>query len=180
MKKDLLIAGSMRSGKTTLSSRLTDRFVHIQTDHLILTFQRIFPDLGIGRRGASFDELCDAFLPFLLGYAIHLAADQDRKYILDCHYIRPSDTLRLPSSFQTIFLGYPQTSTAQKVADLRAYASQHECYTSEITDESLYSFVTRWIAQSRKTQDECISLGIPFFDTDQDLAAPLDYLRIQP
>ncbi len=180
MKKDLLIAGSMRSGKTVLSRQLTDQFTHIQTDHLIVTFQRIFPDLGIGRQGASFDELCEAFLPFLLDYALQLAADQDRRYILDCHYIRPPDTLRLPSSFRTIFLGYPQTSTEQKVTDLRAFASEHECYTSDITDESLYSFATRWIAQSRETQIECTDLGIPFFDTSRDLDTPLDYLRIQP
>jgi len=176
--RNLLIAGPLHSGKRLIARALGDPFVHIETDYLILALQRAFPKTGVGRAGAAYGDLCGAFLPFLCAYAAELAADRTTRYVLDCHYIRPHDSLTLPGSLRTVFVGYPEISTQEKIRQIRDSGQKH-CDTNPMSEEQLEACVSSWIEQSRHFREDCNQLGIPFFDTSRGIEECLTYLKRQ-
>ena len=169
----------MKSGKTLLSDQLHHEcgYNHIQTDHLILSLQKAFPSLGVGKRGASFDALCDAFHPFLDELLIQLSHDEERKYIVEGFYMRTTDFSNLGTAFHTIFLGYPSATVEQKFSQIREHGRNHRCYSNDLPDAYLREQISEWIEQSKNLAIFCEELRLPFFDTNLGFKAAADHLK---
>ena len=66
------------------------------------------------------------------------------------------------------FIGYPNISKFNKFATIRKY-DDHTDWTSRRSDEELLSIVEKLINISKKIQEQCEELDIPFIDTSSDM-----------
>jgi hypothetical protein len=163
---NILIGGAMRSGKTQLAEALARQigFSCLSGDCLILALRDSFPQTGVGQAGKSFDELCDAFFPFLERLLSHVGKSSRVHYVIDCHFIRPRDVKRLGADCKGLFLGFPGVVPEARVSQLRTFGAANDCYTNGMEDAELLARVNRWIEYSRVLRKECLDHQVPFLD----------------
>lgn len=165
---NIIIGGAMRTGKTLVADALARRtgFPYLGTDSLILALRDCFPETAIGHKGKSFDELCEAFIPFLNRYLHHASQAGRGSHIVEGHFIRPKDVAQLAANTSAVFFGYPEADAQEKLRQLKAYAASiaHDWMEGE-DDEKLLKQITRWIDFSRDLRDQCRQYDILFVDT---------------
>ena len=163
---NIIIAGAMRSGKTQLAEALSRSLglSFLSSDHLVLALRDTYPETGVGAPGKSFDELCDAFAPFLEKLLSHFSKNSRLNYVIDGHFIRPRDIRRFGPDCRALFLGYPGAVPEARVDQLRAYGKAFDCFTNGIGDDELLERVNRWVEHSRMLRKECLECQVPFLD----------------
>lgn len=174
----IIVGGVMRSGKSLFSSQLARRkgYSCISTDYLILLLRDLFPESGIGEPGRKYDELCDRFLPFCSKLIARLGEDDLQDYVVEGYYIRPRDVSNLVDTRNVLFFGYPEILPEAKLKQLREYGMRHTCYTNEMSDEKLLSYVRHWIVESQALRQECLDLNLRFVDVSDGFTPLFDEL----
>lgn len=171
---NIIIGGAMRTGKTLVADALSKRtgFPYLCTDSLILALRDCFPQTAIGQKGKSFDELCEAFIPFLNRFLHHSDEAGRCSHIVEGHFIRPKDVSQLGANSTAVFFGYPEADPQEKLQQLKAYAASAAHEGSEMDDdEKLLKQINRWIDFSRDLREQCRQFGILFVDTShQDVS----------
>jgi hypothetical protein len=136
--KNILIFGASRAGKTTLAKRLKDvfQFNVVNEDHLINTFEQVFPQLEIGVEENHVQTAINA-TPFMAHYfcelANHANCKTGSKFVVDGTFFNfdtgiplMKETLRrfwglkLSDEFMFIFLDNTKTSE-ELFNDVRKY-----------------------------------------------------------
>lgn len=175
--KSIILAGTARSGKTTLARRLQKEtgFSLISGDALMCTFEAIYPQLGISHEG-KWDDVCKKWEDFIFVYLKHLTTYEHIPFIFDTFHLMPEQIARLGmhEKYTVAFLGYPGLTAAQKMADIRQYKTEHYDWTAERTDEELTKDVAEFVERSKWLQQECTRLSLNFIDTSNNFQQNLD------
>ena len=92
LKRNILIVGPGRAGKTTLGLFLAPKLNYhlLKIDDLVSTLEKTWPDLGIKHNGQN-EEVTTKLTPFLRHYFTVLADDENRKrglnYLVEGTYV---------------------------------------------------------------------------------------------
>lgn len=98
MKKNIIIWGTSRSGKSTLALYLSKKFSYsiIDLDSIIGSFYKVYPQLGINHNDVK-DKVVKNLSPFLWTYLLTLNAKENRlkklNYIFEGSYFDINDIL---------------------------------------------------------------------------------------
>lgn len=176
MNKNLIIGGVSRSGKSTLSKRLSAELgiSHIPGDALVSTLAKVFPQCGITHFGPSFQRMCEKLMPFVLELVRQLENESVR-FVLDCYHILPESAAEesIREYCEVAFLGYPTADPEQKLKDIRQHAHAPD-WTLDIPDAEMRENIDKFIKESLFLQSECNRLGLMFVDTSKDFCVRLD------
>jgi hypothetical protein len=175
-KRNFVIGGVPRSGKTTVSRRLSKELgiSHLPLDALISAFEVHFPEHGIMHQKLTLEEISRNFLPFASTYFEEMEFE-GTSFCADSYHILPAGAVTLASvpKSNIIYLGYPRASVRQKLADIRNYAEKDD-WTADFGNSEMEPLVQRFIDQSKFIEAECKKHGIPFVDTSTDFEVSLE------
>ena len=176
----IIIAGTARAGKTTLSLMLKDKgYVHYKMD----SFKR-----GMCK---AYNLKYDDWEPLSLKMAIimnQMILDnktdivyEKENYLFDIPFLYPKD-VELINTEDTIviFLGYAYLTAEENFANIRKYDSDNS-FTSKASDEQLMIWCKQNVEHSRYLKAECERLNIKYFDTsvnrDEVLKDAIKYIE---
>ena len=109
-------------------------------------------------------------IALLLSTIVKIMDSKDEKFILDSAHVMPKDVVPYldREKWDIYFIGYPNISKFNKFATIRKY-DDHTDWTSRRSDQELLSIVEKLINISKKIQEQCEELDIPFIDTSSDM-----------
>lgn len=173
--KNIFIGGVARSGKSTLAKRFSklNLYNHFPLDYVTSSLKNNFPETNISSSvviGESSEKLA-----LLLSTIVRIMESKDEKYIIDSAHIMPKDIVKYldRDKWDVYFVGYPNISKFTKFSSIRKY-DDHTDWTSRRSDEELLSIIEKLISISRKIQEQCEELNIPFIDTSSDMLEAID------
>lgn len=167
--KNIAIFGSSRSGKSTLSRMIAQKYNNYQIivgDDIRWAFQEVLPNNHINSKGGSgMDEDFPNFLSFLFYKSIKRNQDIF-KYIVETCDMTPFKASKLFNKEDTIivFLGTPNLTIEKHFEEIRKYENDRD-WTYGRSDDDLWKHCIQWINKSKEYESECQRLGIWFVDT---------------
>lgn len=167
-----VIGGAARAGKTTLARRLEQelRVAGSPTDAIVWMLQSAAPELGIGF--PIVPENADAAIPFVIAHAQALSMRGARDLVVEGVAVLPRHVHRMEAAFpagvecRAVFLGQEQATPAS-IAVGGGWAAQ-----GDAEERSKWARQTREV--SAVVRQECIDLGLPYFDVGADWGAALE------
>ena len=173
--KNVFVGGVARSGKSTFSKRMCEmnRYNRFPLDYVISSLKNNFPECNISNSvviGESSEKIA-----LLLSTIVKIMDSKDEKYIIDSAHVMPSDIVPYldRDKWDIYFIGYPNISKFTKFSTIRKYDDKTD-WTSRRSDEELLTIVEKLISISKKIQEECEELDVPFIDTSSDMIEVLD------
>lgn len=176
MNKRWLITGVPRAGKTILSSRLSCEtgVSHIHIDSLVDAFERVFPEAGISHDGESHAQLARALEPFLYCWLERLC-HYEINFVADSYHLIIEDAVALRDrlGIELVYVGYPYTEPAEKLALVRSNSTPSD-WTRNQSDEYLLDFLGRCRERSSAMLDVCAKYGVKYVNTSRDFGAAIE------
>ena len=173
--KNIFIGGVARSGKSTLAKRFSklNSYNHFPLDYVTSSLKNNFPETNISSSVVIGDS--SEKLSLLLSTIVRIMNSKDEKYIIDSAHIMPKDIVPYldKDKWNIYFVGYPNVSKFTKFSSIRKY-DDHTDWTSRRSDEELLSIIEKLISISKKIQEQCEELNIPFIDTSNDIIEVID------
>lgn len=160
----VIIAGTARSGKTTLSLLLNDYgYTHYKMDSIK---RGLCESLNL-----RYDNWEDVS-PIMCNIINKIIQDnktdtnyKKEKYLFDTPFIYPKDLETIDTSETIIiFLGYAHIDVETEVGLIREHDQEHY-WTTRISDEQLKEWTIDNIEYSKLLEKECKRLNIKYFDT---------------
>lgn len=184
-RKQIIIAGVARAGKSTVCKELTKRgnYQHIEADTITFAFQNSFPETGISHTDFwGLKETSKPFSKFLSAWIKEVQKSGtcnklDYKMAIDLYHILPEDFVEYfpKENCEIYFLGYPNISVEEKVRQIRHFDTVDDWSTQE-SDESLRKRIETYIEISKYLQEECKKYGLPFIDVSYNREEVLEKL----
>lgn len=175
MNKRWLITGVPRAGKSILSSRLSCEtgVSHIHIDSLVDAFETVFPETGISHDGASHAQLARALEPFLYSWLERLC-HYEINFVADSYHVIIEDAVALRDrlGIELVYVGYPNTEPAEKLALVRSNSTPSD-WTRNQSDEYLLDFLGRCRERSSAMLDVCAKHGVKYVNTSGDFGAAI-------
>lgn len=173
--KNVFVGGVARSGKSTFSKRLCTRnkYNHFPLDYVISSLKNNFPECNISSSVVIGDS--SERVALLLSTIARIMESKDEKFIVDSAHVMPKDVVPYldRDKWDIYFIGYPNISKFTKFSTIRKYDDKTD-WTSRRSDEELLSVIEKLISISKKIQEECEELDIPFIDTSSDMIEVID------
>lgn len=173
--KNVFIGGVARSGKSTFSKRMRKiyNYNHFPLDYVVSSLKNNFPECEVSNSvviGESSEKIS-----LLLSTIAKIMENKDEKFIVDSAHVMPKDVVPYldRDKWDIYFIGYPNVSKFTKFSTIRKYDDKTD-WTSRRDDEELLSIVEKLINISKKIQEQCEELDIPFIDTSSDMIEVLD------
>lgn len=168
---NLVIFGESRCGKSTLANMICREIAgvrRISLDFVIMTFEKIFPELGINfsRSEKSRTQLSN----FIREYFNILVNTKSVEHNL-IEGGGLSDELLIElnqkDNVKVICIGKPQITSDEFFKEIRKHEKNLEAYgwTKRLDDKTLLSWCTGWINASKKNKEFCEKNNIMFIDT---------------
>ena len=163
----VIIAGTARSGKTTLALMMNEYgFTHYKMDSI---------KRGIYQSFNLKNDKWDVVSPLMCNIINKIIQDNKtdtnynlEKYLFDTPYIYPSDINKIDTSNTlVIFLGYSHISVEEEIKLIRENDKDHY-WTTKIDDNTLREWTSENIEFSKYLEEECRKLNIKYFDTSLD------------
>ena len=182
MKRNIIVAGVPRAGKSTLSNMLAKHgYIHVSMDSVIAGFEQVFPELGIDSYGydSSLEALTNIsakiapFINAMMGsgeYGEHgYGAVFDVYQLLPCDYvkhIRPrTSEINIDSyDVKIVYLGSSDVTPDERFVIQKQYDTEND-YTFYKTDEELREGADYIVEQSIMITKQCEKYGLPYYDT---------------
>lgn len=171
----LVIGGCSRSGKSLLAERVRDRHgvPWFPLDALKMGLHLGAPSLEV-RPDDNDLATADRMWPIIKGIFEHLLWD-GRDYLVEGNNLRPRTVATFISEtdgpIRTCFLGYPQVDIEAKARRVEQYTAIPTDWLARTGSHNVRRYLEEGRAQSRRLQEDCAALGIPFFDTGDDFLA---------
>ncbi len=176
--KNIAIFGSSRSGKSTLSRMIAQKYPNyhiIVGDDIRWAFQEVLPNNDINSKGGK--GMLEDF-PNFLSFLFYKSIKRNKgvfNYIVETCDMTPHKAFDLFNRSDTIilFLGTPNLTIEEHFYEIRKYENDSD-WTYGRSDEDLWKHCTHWIAKSKEYEIECQKLGIWFVDTSFNRNEVLD------
>lgn len=169
MLKNIIIGGTVRSGKTTLANKLRDKFLYskVESDTIVNAFDKVFPELGITHKKP--DLAREKYEPFL--FEVLNGFCRDLKYggnvtIFPGAQFLPENlnNYEKKEKFIIIFLGFDGVTADELLMAIRENDTPSD-WTYSKTDEWLYRFCQNIINESEKIKIDCEKYGFYYFNS---------------
>ena len=164
----IIVAGTSRSGKTTVAKRLcrARNISYWPFDSIISTLENLYPETGL-RHYDHNAELSPKLAAFIGEFSKHLAYE-DVDGVIDLYQLFPVDYKRVLDAYgiPIIYLGYPGLSAEEKLRDVKLHQRTVD-WTNDVGDMELLVILNQFIAESRMMAEQCKTYKLPFFDTGE-------------
>ncbi len=171
--KNIIIVGASRSGKTTLSKQIVTELgvSHFPFDAIVSTIEELYPTTGIKHVDDNI-EMSKKISKLLHTFIKHMDYE-DMYYLIDLYQIYPKDLINIvDDNFVVVYLGYPNIEPQQKLKQIKQHARQKD-WTNDVSDEEMIDILKLFIKENKIMYQQCLELGIPFFDTSQNFTKEL-------
>jgi deoxyadenosine/deoxycytidine kinase len=169
MKKNIIISGTARAGKSTLCSMLSKElgYQHVSMDAIIEGFEDVFPELGIDTHTDNIMNISKKISPFI--NAILKSGEYDKfdyGMVIDVSQLMPEDFVRhIDNSVCDIYYLITDWDTVEeRLKVLEQYDTEKE-YTYSKTLEKKMRICQGIIDESKVYKKQCNIYNIPCTDT---------------
>lgn len=147
---------------------------HIHIDSLVDAFERVFPERGISHDGESHAQLSRALEPFLYCWLERLC-HHEINFVADSYHVVIEDAVALRDrlGIELVYVGYPYTEPAEKLALVRSKSTPSD-WTRNQSDEYLLGFLGRCQERSSAMVDVCAKHGVKYVNTSGDFGAAIE------
>lgn len=183
MKKHIIIAGVPRSGKSTLSQKISNAlgYQHISMDSIIAGIEKTFPETGIDTNADT--DLWENIQYISSKMALFIRAMTDSGEYNECDYGMVIDIFQLlPQDYiQNIdisvcdiyYLGTSDVSPKERYGLLKKYDTPDD-YTYYRTEEENQRDCEDIVMISNQFKQLCRRHHLPYYDTSYDREQVLD------
>ena len=170
--KNIIIGGTVRSGKTTLANLIRNKFGYskVESDTIVTAFDKVFPEFGITHRNAELAR--EKYEPFL--FEVLNGFCRDLKYagnitVFPGSQFLPENISRYEKldKYIVVFLGVNASSSEELLKTIRENDSEND-WTHKKTDEWMLRFCENIIKESDKLKADCEKYGFHYFNTYYD------------
>lgn len=178
--KNIIIGGTVRSGKTTLANLLKERFCYskVESDTIVNAFDKVYPEFGITHKKPELAR--EKYEPFLFevlnGFCRDLKYCDNVTVFPGSQYL-PENLSRYQKldRFIVVFLGINANSAKELLEIIRQNDTEND-WTYKKDDEWMLSFCENVIRESDKLKQECEKFGFYYFNTFYDRGAVLNQI----
>lgn len=167
--KVVIIGGTPRSGKTTLSVRLAKNgFSRISFDHINESIEKGLPEIIIEDNHNQ--ECCSKKLYIFFETMVNNAVNDAKIYgintVIDMYDFTPEYVSKLPNQkdIEVYYLGYPEFSVEEIKHNIKYYAEPTD-WIAQVDDEYLGEVAHRCYEVNQKLVKQCDEYGYQFVDT---------------
>ena len=185
MKKNIIITGTGRAGKSTLTRRLNHELgcFTISTDKIVTVLMRAYPELGINYH--SEDRLA-RLAPYIGHYLGNLLSGREALKGINIVVEGNFDFDRIINvwnryeigdfwdCFHLIGLIYPNQTPERLFADIRKHDTEHDYHTFNKSDDELRSWVAHLIDYSRGFSEKYKKYNPIIYDVSYNRELVLD------
>ena len=176
--KNIIIGGTVRSGKSTLAGIIhkTLKYSLVESDTIVNAFNEVFPELGIIHRKPNLAR--ENYKPFLFeilnGFCKSLKYNDNITVFPGSQFL-PEQLYeyRNKDKFIVIFLGMSDVEPLVLMKKIREMDEQHD-WTHKRTDEQLLNNCKEIISESKKLKEDCQKYGFYYFDTFENRQSVLE------
>ncbi len=163
-----IVTGVPTAGKSTFSHELVKKYFvqHICIDPIIEGFEDVFPQLGITHRAPNLKEhieVCQKFRPFVFRMIDGMDVDG---FVIEGFLLPLEDLYAKYPHLQYFVFGYPNTTPQERLAKCREFDVTN--WTNEMSNEELLEEFEFLISESKRLEEVCKKLNVPFFDTTKE------------
>lgn len=181
MKRNIIIAGVPRAGKTTLSRMLLQHgWTHISMDAIIAGFEQCYPETGMSTyQGLSSLEtlrvISGKIAPFMRAMVeSEYSGCETERAVFDVYQLLPEDYCQYLSSANcaVYWLGSSDCTATERYEILKTYDTDED-YSFYKTETELREGCESILEQSLLVKQQCEIYGLPFCDTTRNRKAVL-------
>jgi hypothetical protein len=163
-----VVTGASTAGKSTFSHELVKKYYvqHICIDPIVDAFQTVFPELGITHNAPDLQShfaVCRKFKPFVSKMLDELKADD---FVLEGFRLPLDDMREKYPHLQYFVFAFPTATVEERLAACRKH--DVDSWTNLMSDDELRASMTFLIEESKRLEEMCARLDIPFFDTGKE------------
>lgn len=181
-KMIIIIAGTSRSGKTTVCKRICTelKMNYIPFDSIISTLEKLYPNTGMKHLDENI-EFSPILAQFVAEFISHVDYE-DIDVVLDLYQLFPKDYKKYIEKLNVpiIYLGYPHLTVNEKLVELRIYQREKD-WTINTDDIEMGKILKLFLSESKMMFDQCVEMNIPRFDTgsnfDKEIENAIDYIK---
>lgn len=164
-KKHIILAGTSRAGKTTLSMELAKLdYTHYKMDPI----KRALYGNIIDEDGSNWEEVSPKMAKIIGQILKDNKTDTDynqEHYVIDTCHLFPHDAKSIEDEdTKVIFLGYADSSVDERLNEIRKN-DKDNYWTSKLSDDELKKLLQQNIDFSNQIKNECEKYGITYYDT---------------
>jgi hypothetical protein len=176
--KNIIIGGTVRSGKTTLANLLRDKYGYskVESDTIVNAFDKVFPSFGITHRNP--DLAREKYEPFL--FEILNGFCKDLKFannitIFPGSQFLPENLSRYEKldKYIVVFLGLDGITPEELLKTIRENDTEND-WTHKKEDEWMLRFCKNIIKESEMLRSECEKYSFYYFNTFYDRKSKLN------
>ena len=196
--KNIIIAGSSRTGKSTLARRINEELNYyvISVDKLVATFQEAYPQLDI-RLNWNREKTTDNIAPFLGHYLGMFSsvdghgllpyshgAVKENRFVLEGGYFNFDEMLpilktygieNLEDKFLLIGLAQNNKTVDEFVRDFKKYDTEDD-WTYNFSNDELRKVSEDAISFSQSMSEHLVKYGFTIYDTSTERGQVLDQI----
>jgi len=177
LKKNIIIAGVPRAGKTTAAHLLAQKYgyQHLCFDAVNAGFERCFPQLGIDTYAnrSSIDKLytiSGKIAPFINAmFASEEYEKYERGLVIDVYQLLPEDFVKYidPAFCDIFYFITADVTSEERYALLKKYDTPEE-YTYNKPEDELRMGCADMVEQSCLLRGQCRKYGLPYYEMSKD------------
>lgn len=177
MKKHIIIAGVPRSGKSTISQRISNDFgyQHISMDSIIAGIERVFPETGInsdtdGDLWKNIQYISSKMASFIRAMIDSGEYDEcDYGMVIDIFQLLPQHYVQyIDSSVCDIYYFATSEVTPEERYELLKKYDTPKDYTYYKSEEENKKSCADIVTISKLLKEQCGKFNLPFYDTSYD------------
>ncbi len=174
MKKHIIIAGVPRSGKSTISQKISHNlgYQHISMDSIIAGIERVFPETGINSDADT--DLWENIQYISSKMALFIRAmirsgeydECDYGMVIDIFQLMPQHYLQYIDSSvcEIYYFGTSEVTPEERYELLKKYDTPKD-YTYYKSEEENKENCTSIVTISKNLKEQCRIYNLPYYDT---------------
>lgn len=171
MKRNLIIFGSSRSGKTTLAKKIAKEFNfnYIAVDRIVTGFQYGMPELGISHEDRT-GKTVELLSPFLLNFIKSLDSSNlkqdDIFYVFEGAYFNIEECFQFfrKRNILIIILLQTELNEYELFNNIRKYDCESE-WTAKMSDVDLIDYCKNVVEFNKYIKNICEQHNFKYYDT---------------